>query len=42
MMVYSRAIGLDQWVASIWRHVSLGVGVKIDKTPQFCEGQRTP
>jgi len=35
MMVCTGACGLDQWVTSIWRHVSLGVGVKKDKNPSL-------
>jgi len=42
MMVYSRAFGLDQWVASILRHVSLGIGVKKDNNPQSCDGRMCP
>ena len=34
--------GLDQLVASISRHVSLGVGVKKDKNPQSCDGRIVP
>jgi len=36
MMLCARTFGLDQWVASVWRHDTggLGVVVKKDKTPQ--------
>ena len=46
-MVYSRPFGFDQWVASIWRHVGLGVGVKKTKNPSvaideyFRDGMRS-
>jgi len=39
MMVWFRAFGLDQWVASILRHASLGLVVKNDKNPQSCDGR---